>query len=79
VGGYYSQSTLIMRFSKGFEQERSLIHQNQDRVYRVLDMIGKQTWRINRPVLAVIRRLWEEGGGLCEIPPRTSSISANID
>eukprot|EP00898_Chlorokybus_atmophyticus_P007535 jgi/Chlat1/7783/Chrsp66S09167 len=39
-------------------------------VYKALNVVGKVPWRINKPVLDVMMRVWREGGGVAEIPQR---------
>ena len=41
-----------------------------NRVYGVLDMCGRVSWRINSFILNTVEELWNLGGGVGEIPPR---------
>jgi len=41
------------------------------RVYDALNVLGSQSWRINPSVHETMRRAWEGGGGLADLPPRS--------
>ncbi len=37
-------------------------------IYDVLNVLGRTPWRINNDVLDIVEKLWDEGGGVGEIP-----------
>lgn len=54
IGGYYLQSTVVMRFSNSKLQERLIKYSDLSRVYNVLNNLGKVSWKINKKVLQVV-------------------------
>ena len=59
-----------MRIHESMLQERSIKFGDLSPMFQVLDILGETPWRINNKVLAVIESIWEEGGGIGEIPPK---------
>ena len=74
IGGYYLQPTCVMRFSNCEVQERLIKFSDISRVYNVLNYLGRIPWKINPKVMKVVEDIWEEGGGVGEIPPRYSEM-----
>jgi DNA-directed RNA polymerase len=70
IGGYYQKPTNIMRIQNSRSQEQAVKHADMAKIFHVLDIVGAMPWRINKKVLNVVEKIWEEGGGAGEIPPR---------
>ncbi|EGR33869.1 hypothetical protein IMG5_034000 [Ichthyophthirius multifiliis] len=70
MGGYYLRPTHLMRFEDSQLQEKSLFNTDLSKVYEILNIIGKTPWRINKRVLNVMEKIWEEGGDIGEIPKK---------
>lgn len=43
---------------------------NLDTVYKALNILGSVPWVINKPVYKVVKEIWDNGGGLAELPSR---------
>lgn len=71
-GGYYKNNTPIIRFHSYADQVKTLSSRPEDlaEVYRSLNVLGSTPWRLHQPLFAVARQVWNEGGGLAEIPDR---------
>ncbi|KAJ2659690.1 DNA-directed RNA polymerase [Coemansia sp. RSA 1199] len=71
-GGYLTRDEPCMRINDGSEQLRLLKHaSNEDRLSTVLaglDALGMTRWAINRPVFEAIRKVWNAGREIAEIP-----------
>lgn len=63
-----------MRYNNAFMQERALRYADLTRLSEVLDQISQTPWRINQKVLEVVEAVWEEGGGIAEIPKRYNNF-----
>jgi DNA-directed RNA polymerase len=74
IGGYYKRPTNLMRIQDSFLQEKCLKYADLDPVYKILNIIGQTTWRINNRVLRVMEAIWEEGGGVGCIPRRHNNL-----
>ena len=70
IGGYYQKPTNLMRMQESLLQENSVKYSDLHKIFNVLDLLSQTPWRINKKVLDVAERLWEEGGGVGEIPRR---------
>lgn len=73
-GGYLTYSSLLLRIPPHSEHSRALRRTGSASmrpVFDALNAIASVPWRINAPVLEVVQRLWEEGGGVADLPPRT--------
>lgn len=76
-GGYLACNNPIIRY-KGFKKHFvELIKEDKedstklDQVYRCLNGLSRTPWTINNELYEVINRVWEEGGGLADLPART--------
>jgi DNA-directed RNA polymerase, mitochondrial len=70
-GAYYSKAItlrLIKTRSKGYLDELGNI--DLSRVYSALNAVQSTPWAINKPVMEVMHRLWEQGGGVAGLPRR---------
>lgn len=43
-----------------------------DNVLDALNVLGSTGWRINTPIFELIEKIWDEGGGIGDIPVRTN-------
>lgn len=66
-GGYY---TLRTRFVKKITPTMLALNQDTDRskVWSALNTLGNCAWRINKPVLDVIEKIRDAGGGVLGVP-----------
>lgn len=70
IGGYYQKPTNLMRMQESIIQENSVKFSDLHKIFNVLDLISETPWRINKRILDVVEMMWEEGGGVGEIPKR---------
>lgn len=68
IGGYYQKPTNIMRMQESLMQENSVKYSDLHKIFNVLDLLSQTPWKINKKVLDIVEKLWEEGGGVGEIP-----------
>ncbi|KAJ2787266.1 DNA-directed RNA polymerase [Coemansia interrupta] len=77
-GGYLSQDEPCMRMKESNEQLRYLKKASEEnRLHTLLaglDSLGLTRWAINRPVFEAVRKVWNSGIGLAEIPPSTYTV-----
>lgn len=70
-GGYHTRAvrrvTLVKTRSKGYVDE--LFNSDLSLVYSAVNALQRTAWRINAPVLAVARQMWDEGLGLGKVLP----------
>ena len=70
IGGYYQKPTNFMRIEKLGKQESAIKYADLTKLYEVLDIIGSVKWRINKNVLNIVEKIWNNGGGTGTIPNR---------
>ncbi|SKB49102.1 DNA-directed RNA polymerase [Sphingopyxis flava] len=49
---------------------RQLANQDLSEVYKAVNHIQETAWAINKPILAIVREVWDSGGSLAGLPPR---------
>ncbi|KAK4536794.1 hypothetical protein CDCA_CDCA09G2819 [Cyanidium caldarium] len=69
-GGYLRPRGLVMRLRGGRRHLEALKHSDLSEVFAGLNALGATPWRINRPVLEVVERLWQRGGDIAGLVPR---------
>ena len=69
-GGFLKLRTALMRTKGSRAQVEALRHANLTTMYSSLDALGSTPWRVNKNVFEVAWRLWEAGGGICDLPQR---------
>jgi DNA-directed RNA polymerase len=71
-GGYLAVQVPIIRYQSYEEQFRPLFRKSDDLavIYEGLNALGETPWRINQRVYHVVKRAWEQGGDLADIPDR---------
>ncbi|ORX70146.1 DNA/RNA polymerase, partial [Linderina pennispora] len=77
-GGYLTQNEPCMRMKESGEQLRYLKKaSNEDRLTTLLaglDSLGLTKWSINKPVFEAVRKVWNSGREIAEIPPSTYDV-----
>lgn len=67
AGGYVRNRTALV--SKATPaHKRSLANADLSRVHDGISAIDRTAWRINKPLLELVQRVWTEGGGEVSIP-----------
>ena len=72
-GGYYSlykPMVLVKGGSNNYLEELDLAADSMPEVYRAINAMQDTGYTINKPVLDVMRQLWEAGGDVAGIPSR---------
>lgn len=69
-GGYLRPRGLVMRTRGSRRQVEALKHADLSEVLAGLNALGATPWRINRPVLDVVERLWAAGGDVAGLVAR---------
>ena len=69
-GGYLTLHSLILRSRVAHEQMRLLKSADLDLIYQSLNALSSTEWEVNEPVFDVIRTVWEQGGGVADLPRR---------
>eukprot|EP01023_Acetabularia_acetabulum_P055226 TRINITY_DN6357_c0_g3_i1.p1 TRINITY_DN6357_c0_g3~~TRINITY_DN6357_c0_g3_i1.p1 ORF type:complete len:1012 (-),score=142.80 TRINITY_DN6357_c0_g3_i1:272-3307(-) len=70
-GGHITQRTTAVRLMPGQSIQLEMLKESHPTyVYQALDYLGQQGWRINKPVLDVINKIFERGGGIAKIPTK---------
>ncbi|CAD8112182.1 unnamed protein product [Paramecium primaurelia] len=70
IGGYYLKPTNLIRIQDQSLQEDAAKRANLQNLYDILDNISKVAWRVNNKVLNIAMQVWEQGGGIAEVPKR---------
>lgn len=70
-GGYLKQRCMFMRPAGSNLQFEVLKHAHMPQLMEALNVLGRVPWSINHVVHDTVKRVWEEGGGLGEVPQRT--------
>ena len=70
-GGFLSQKTVFMRTHGSKLQTESLYHADLHNIFKSLNTLSKVGWVVNKDVLRVAEQVWENGGGILDIPSRT--------
>ncbi|KAJ1939640.1 DNA-directed RNA polymerase, partial [Kickxella alabastrina] len=78
TGGYLTHDEPCMRMKESNEQLRYLkVASNEDRLYTLLaglDSLGLTKWAINRTVFDAVRKVWNSGVELAEIPASSYDV-----
>lgn len=70
-GGYLRLKVPIVRPKLGSRSSLGVAEMaDMPQVYDALNVLGAQAWRVNPFVHETMRRAWEGGGGLADLPPR---------
>lgn len=73
-GGFLTQEVSILR-SKGSKMQIDVLKRvNLDNIYKALNILGSVPWVINKDVYKVIKEVWDNGGGIGEIPLRENIL-----
>ncbi|KAI5079887.1 hypothetical protein GOP47_0005366 [Adiantum capillus-veneris] len=72
-GGHLVLPSCIMRTHGAKELAETLQRTSRDQlnsVFNALNILGATKWRINNKVLAIVEKIWEEGGRIADIVDR---------
>jgi DNA-directed RNA polymerase len=69
-GGYLRSRNLVMRIRGSRLQLEALKKSDLSEVFAGLNALGATPWRINRPVLEVVEKLWQAGGDIAGLVAR---------
>ncbi|KAF6004355.1 hypothetical protein F1559_000697 [Cyanidiococcus yangmingshanensis] len=69
-GGYLRPRGLVMRIRGSRLQLEALKKGDLSEVYAGLNALGATPWRVNRPVLDVVEKLWQAGGDVAGLVAR---------
>eukprot|EP01138_Halocafeteria_seosinensis_P012841 gb/GECG01013117.1/.p1 GENE.gb/GECG01013117.1/~~gb/GECG01013117.1/.p1 ORF type:complete len:1066 (+),score=121.31 gb/GECG01013117.1/:1-3198(+) len=79
-GGYLKQRIPLMRFRGSKLQGTALKHAHIPQVYEGLNCLGRVPFQINHDIHDIVKQVWENGGGIAEIPSRSDvSLPAEPD
>ena len=67
-GAYLQHRNTVMRMHGHRSQADALKRADLTQVFKALNCLGRLPWKINIPILNLIKRLWNEGHGFGEIP-----------
>ena len=54
------------------EQEEAIMHADMDEYYEGLNAVNAQPWQVNERILAVIEKIWDQGGNDAGVPGRSN-------
>ncbi|GMH34103.1 hypothetical protein BSKO_01937 [Bryopsis sp. KO-2023] len=74
TGGYLSLISNVMRV-RGNEEQMELLrvadgNGSMKSIYKALNVLGNTPWKINKEVLDIVSQVWEQGGGVLDLPSR---------
>ncbi|DBA05430.1 TPA: hypothetical protein N0F65_007592, partial [Lagenidium giganteum] len=70
-GGYLKLHTKIMRQRDSAWQMDCVKRGDMDVLYNSLNLLAEVPWVVNREVLDVILKIWQDGGGFGDLPQRS--------
>ncbi|GMF57512.1 unnamed protein product [Phytophthora fragariaefolia] len=70
-GGYLKLRTKVMRQRDSAWQMDCVQRGNMDGVLKALNLMAEVPWVINKEVLDVVLKIWEDGGDFGDLPTRT--------
>jgi DNA-directed RNA polymerase len=74
-GGYMRIKTpLVSKITREQEAAVKVSGEGCQQVYDALNYVNSTAWTINRKVLEVVEKLWDEGGGVAGLPGRENHI-----
>lgn len=73
-GGYVVQRARLMRTKGSRLQTRVLRDATMPGTFEALNVLGGVAWRMNAAVRDVVREVWQNGGGIADIPSRTDHV-----
>jgi DNA-directed RNA polymerase len=73
-GSYLTLRTPVMRCRGSRAQIQELRTSDLSRLHLGLSILGKTAWKVNEPVFEVIEHLWNNGGGIADLPPRQNYV-----
>jgi DNA-directed RNA polymerase len=73
-GGYLTLAAQIMRTRGSRVQTHILQDANLESVFDSLNVLNQTPWVVNVEVYNVIKQVWEQGGGVADLPSRTNNV-----
>jgi len=78
-GGFISHPGKAVRIKLGDKDQKHYAEAavnkgDMNQTFKGLDVLGKTSWRINRPVFDVILEAWNSGEAIANIPPETPQL-----
>jgi DNA-directed RNA polymerase len=70
VGGYLYVPSVLMRAQEHQAQYASLWNADLATVFAALNALGETGWRVNEDIYRIVKKVWDEGGGLAALPTR---------
>ena len=70
LGAYYSKPCLLVKFENNSIHERALRYSDMSKIYEVIEYLSNNPWKINKRLLAVVEKIWENGGNAAYMPER---------
>lgn len=70
LGGYLSVPSSILRTKGSHKQAEAVAQADMPLVYESLNLMGKVRWRLNERMFKVVKKLWDLGGGVADMPCR---------
>ena len=78
VGGYYLKATNLVKIENSREQEEAIKHADLSRTFNVLQVLSGVPWKINKRVFGVVEAIWNEGGGVSNIPYKAGKSAERV-
>lgn len=75
-GGYWTRALPVLKLVKtrNWNYLEELRYKDMGLVYTALNAIQRTAWRVNAPVLGVVKALWESGSSKAGLPPRRDAL-----
>lgn len=79
TGGFLKHPGRVMRIKNGDKDQRNyadaaIDQGNMDTVFKGLNILGEQSWRINQPVFDVMLEAWNSGNAIANLAPHTPKL-----
>jgi len=69
-GGYLLSNMGVTFVSSNNDVQRKTDPKDMPEVTKAVNTVQETAWQINKPVLAIIQQVWDNGGDSCNLPPR---------
>ncbi|KAK2627722.1 hypothetical protein QTJ16_002368 [Diplocarpon rosae] len=79
-GGFIAHPAKVMRIKSGDQDQRhyaeaAIGQGDMALTFKGLDVLGKQPWRINKPVFNVMLEAWNSGEAVASMPPESPKLT----
>jgi len=73
-GGFISQPAKVMRIKNGdkiqrYYQEAAIERGDMEQIFKGLEVLGKTSWQVNKPVFDTMLEAWNSGEAIANFPP----------